>query len=147
MSLSYWYLIHLSLFLKDLWRYWFFCDPWGILATQAIWYHKPNNLWPWKFAPAKFGLKRYLSIFNISKAFFQGGDEINFNCWNTTQEIADWLHTNYGGRNEEEMMRMWNLFLEVCKWLSFRDIHQWNDFCHHNMSCIATEKWEIWKPF
>ena len=44
-----------------------------------------------------------------------GGDEINFNCWNTTQEIADWMQTNLGGRQEEEMMQLWDRFLNVSR--------------------------------
>ena len=45
--------------------------------------------------------------------FHLGGDEINFNCWNTTQEIADHLQNNLGGREEEQMMQLWGEFLEV----------------------------------
>ncbi|XP_066929700.1 chitooligosaccharidolytic beta-N-acetylglucosaminidase-like [Clytia hemisphaerica] len=66
--------------------------------------------------------KEYFDLFDPD-LFHAGGDEINFNCWNTTKEITDWLHTNYGGRNEEEMMRMWNLFLEK----SSKKIYEAND--------------------
>ncbi|XP_066911880.1 chitooligosaccharidolytic beta-N-acetylglucosaminidase-like isoform X2 [Clytia hemisphaerica] len=55
--------------------------------------------------------KEYFDMFDPD-LFHAGGDEINFNCWNSTQEIADWLVQNYGGRSEEDIMKMWGMFLE-----------------------------------
>jgi len=44
--------------------------------------------------------------------FHAGGDEINLNCWNSSKEITDWLKLNYGGVNEAEFMKMWDMFLK-----------------------------------
>jgi len=57
--------------------------------------------------------KEYFALFKPD-LFHAGGDEININCWNTTDEITDWLTKNYGGRQEKDIMRMWGMFLNVC---------------------------------
>ena len=54
----------------------------------------------------------YIELFKPD-LFHAGGDEINFNCWNSTKEIADWLQTYLGGRQEEQIMEMWGQFLKV----------------------------------
>lgn len=54
----------------------------------------------------------YIELFKPD-LFHAGGDEINLNCWNTTQEISNWLQTNLGGREKEQIMEMWGQFLTV----------------------------------
>jgi len=45
-------------------------------------------------------------------AFHIGGDEVNFNCWNTTQEITDYMDKKQIPRNEEGFMELWNEYQE-----------------------------------
>merc|ERR1712002_523808 len=39
-----------------------------------------------------------------------GGDEVNFNCWNTTQEIVDWMVTKRRRRTKRDFLDLWNSF-------------------------------------
>ena len=59
--------------------------------------------------------KVYTELFDMFKPdlFHAGGDEINFNCWNTTQEIVDFVTKQYGGRESEQYFRLWERFLKV----------------------------------
>ena len=56
--------------------------------------------------------KEYIELFSPD-IFHAGGDEINFNCWNTTKEITDWMKNTYKGIKEENFMDMWGMFLKV----------------------------------
>ena len=60
--------------------------------------------------------KEYIELFKPD-LFHAGGDEINLNCWNSTQEIAEWMQKNLGGRKEEEIMEMWGQFLKVIEFI------------------------------
>ena len=57
----------------------------------------------------------YREYFDLFKPdlFHAGGDEINFNCWNTTAEINEWMLQNYGGVQKDNYLDLWNRFLEV----------------------------------
>lgn len=45
--------------------------------------------------------------------FHMGGDEVNFNCWNSTDSIVEWMATEKGwGRSEEDFVKLWNYFQE-----------------------------------
>jgi len=59
--------------------------------------------------------KVYTELFDMFKPdlFHAGGDEINFNCWNKTQEIVDFVMKQYGGRESEQYFRLWERFLKV----------------------------------
>jgi len=45
-------------------------------------------------------------------AFHIGGDEVNFNCWNTTKEITDYMNNKQILRTEEGFMELWNEYQE-----------------------------------
>jgi len=53
--------------------------------------------------------KDFLDVFQTD-LFHMGGDEVNFNCWNTTQEIIDWMVTNRRRRTKEDFLDLWNSF-------------------------------------
>lgn len=55
--------------------------------------------------------KEYMMMFKPD-IFHAGGDEINLNCWNTTQEIVDWLEKSYGSQSADDIMKMWGMFLD-----------------------------------
>jgi hexosaminidase len=42
--------------------------------------------------------------------FHMGGDEVNLNCWNASQEIRDYLVANGQTGTEDELVQIWNLF-------------------------------------
>lgn len=43
--------------------------------------------------------------------FHMGGDEVNFNCWNSTDSIVEWMKNEKGwGRTEQDFIQLWNLF-------------------------------------
>ena len=56
--------------------------------------------------------KEYFELFEPD-IFHAGGDEINFNCWNTTSEIYNWMKANYGGVQKDNYLDLWNTFLQV----------------------------------
>jgi len=41
-------------------------------------------------------------------AFHIGGDEVNFNCWNSTSEITDYMGKKGIARDEEGFMQLWD---------------------------------------
>ncbi|KAL5255839.1 hypothetical protein ACHWQZ_G011167 [Mnemiopsis leidyi] len=45
-------------------------------------------------------------------AFHIGGDEVNFNCWNTTKEVTDYMDGKNIPRTEEGFMELWNEYQE-----------------------------------
>lgn len=53
--------------------------------------------------------------------FHFGGDEVNINCWNTSQEIIDWMKLNNKSRSEEDFIDIWNAFL-VKATKAFKDV-------------------------
>lgn len=42
--------------------------------------------------------------------FHMGGDEVNFNCWNGTQSIVDWMKDKGLGRNQADFVALWKHF-------------------------------------
>jgi len=53
--------------------------------------------------------KDFLDVFQTD-LFHMGGDEVNFNCWNTTQEIIDWMVTKRRRRTKKDFFDLWNSF-------------------------------------
>ncbi|KAJ8975881.1 hypothetical protein NQ317_015214 [Molorchus minor] len=43
--------------------------------------------------------------------FHMGGDEVNFNCWNSTANIVEWMEKEQGwSRTESDFIKLWNYF-------------------------------------
>ncbi|KAJ8925415.1 hypothetical protein NQ315_009247, partial [Exocentrus adspersus] len=43
--------------------------------------------------------------------FHMGGDEVNFNCWNSTNSIVEWMSKEKGwGQTEEDFLKLWDYF-------------------------------------
>ncbi|CAH0551866.1 unnamed protein product [Brassicogethes aeneus] len=43
--------------------------------------------------------------------FHMGGDEVNFNCWNSTKSIVDWMQNEKKwGRSEADFIKLWDHF-------------------------------------
>lgn len=42
--------------------------------------------------------------------FHMGGDEVNFDCWNSTKNIVDWMQQQGWGRTEEDFVKLWDVF-------------------------------------
>ena len=53
--------------------------------------------------------------------FHFGGDEVSISCWNTSQEIIDWMKYNKKQRSEKDFLDLWNNFL-VKTTKAFKDI-------------------------
>merc|ERR1712002_607738 len=53
--------------------------------------------------------KDFLDVFQTD-LFHMGGDNVNFNCWNTTQEIIDWMVTQRRKRTTSDFLDLWNSF-------------------------------------
>jgi len=53
--------------------------------------------------------KDFLDVFQTD-LFHMGGDEVNFNCWNSTQEIVDWMVTKRRRRTKRDFLDLWNSF-------------------------------------
>ncbi|XP_065160881.1 chitooligosaccharidolytic beta-N-acetylglucosaminidase [Atheta coriaria] len=47
-----------------------------------------------------------------NELFHMGGDEIVLNCWNTTQEIIDYLHAQGKGQTKSDFLDLWGEFQE-----------------------------------
>ncbi|XP_066992201.2 chitooligosaccharidolytic beta-N-acetylglucosaminidase [Anabrus simplex] len=50
-----------------------------------------------------------LQVFD-SDIFHMGGDEVNLNCWNTSEPVTDWMDNNGLARTEEGFMDLWESF-------------------------------------
>ncbi|CAA3004232.1 Chitooligosaccharidolytic beta-N-acetylglucosaminidase [Olea europaea subsp. europaea] len=51
-----------------------------------------------------------LSLFKPDM-FHMGGDEVNFNCWNNTDSIVEWMvKKNLSGRQEDDFRMVWDHF-------------------------------------
>ena len=44
--------------------------------------------------------------------FHMGGDEIHVGCWNASSDVLDWLQSKGRGREEEDIIYIWNHFLQ-----------------------------------
>ncbi|XP_049861033.1 chitooligosaccharidolytic beta-N-acetylglucosaminidase isoform X4 [Schistocerca gregaria] len=53
--------------------------------------------------------KDMLNVFD-SDVFHMGGDEVNMNCWNTSEVITDWMDANGIPRTEEGLHELWDRF-------------------------------------
>uniref|UniRef100_A0AAR5P4B0 Beta-hexosaminidase n=1 Tax=Dendroctonus ponderosae TaxID=77166 RepID=A0AAR5P4B0_DENPD len=42
--------------------------------------------------------------------FHMGGDEVNFNCWNKTESMVNWMAAKGWGRTEKDFVRLWDHF-------------------------------------
>lgn len=43
--------------------------------------------------------------------FHMGGDEVSISCWNSTDNIVEWMSLTHGwGRTEADFMKLWNVF-------------------------------------
>ncbi|KAF2358188.1 Beta-hexosaminidase eukaryotic type N-terminal [Trinorchestia longiramus] len=51
-----------------------------------------------------------LEMFGPVDLFHFGGDEVNLNCWNTTQEIVDYMTANNLGVEEDSYYSQWSAF-------------------------------------
>jgi len=58
--------------------------------------------------------KLYQDFFELfdPDMFHMGGDEVNLNCWNTTEEIRTYLERRGETGTEEELLAMWKRFQE-----------------------------------
>ena len=54
--------------------------------------------------------KDFVDAFGPVDLFHMGGDEVNLNCWNASQEIRDYLVANGQTGTEDELVQIWNLF-------------------------------------
>jgi hypothetical protein len=54
--------------------------------------------------------KDFFDLFPGMDMFHMGGDEVNLNCWNSSQEIRDYLVANGQTGTEDELVQIWNLF-------------------------------------
>lgn len=45
-----------------------------------------------------------------SDYFHMGGDEVNFNCWNSTEQIAHWMHAKNIPRDADGFHQLWSMF-------------------------------------
>lgn len=42
--------------------------------------------------------------------FHMGGDEVNINCWNTSDNLKEWMSSKGWGHNEEDFYKVWDYF-------------------------------------
>lgn len=43
--------------------------------------------------------------------FHMGGDEVNFDCWNSTDSMVAWMASEKGwGRTDEDFLKLWDYF-------------------------------------
>ena len=57
--------------------------------------------------------KLYQDFFELFETdmFHMGGDEVNLNCWNTTEEFKEYLKKEGKEGNEEDLLGLW----EICQ--------------------------------
>ncbi|XP_050693934.1 chitooligosaccharidolytic beta-N-acetylglucosaminidase-like isoform X2 [Eriocheir sinensis] len=56
--------------------------------------------------------KDLVNMFAPIDLFHYGGDEVNLNCWNTTDEITSWMIANGYGLNADAYYQQWSVFQE-----------------------------------
>ncbi|KAK4308140.1 hypothetical protein Pmani_020138 [Petrolisthes manimaculis] len=56
-------------------------------------------------------------IFNSVDIFHYGGDEVNLNCWNTTDEIVEWMTANNHSLTDDAYYEQWGIFQEKARLL------------------------------
>lgn len=42
--------------------------------------------------------------------FHMGGDEVSTNCWNSTENIVEWMKDKGWGLKEADFMKLWDVF-------------------------------------
>lgn len=42
--------------------------------------------------------------------FHMGGDEVSFSCWNTTENIVNWMTEKGWSRSEQDFVKLWDMF-------------------------------------
>lgn len=52
----------------------------------------------------------FVNLFGPIDLFHFGGDEVNLNCWNTTEEIVNWMIENDYGLSEDSYYGQWGVF-------------------------------------
>ncbi|XP_072160633.1 chitooligosaccharidolytic beta-N-acetylglucosaminidase isoform X1 [Bemisia tabaci] len=45
-----------------------------------------------------------------SDLFHMGGDEVNMNCWNSTESIVNWMYEKNMNRSDDDFHELWNSF-------------------------------------
>ncbi|XP_037773623.1 chitooligosaccharidolytic beta-N-acetylglucosaminidase-like [Penaeus monodon] len=58
-----------------------------------------------------------VELFSPIDLFHYGGDEVNLNCWNTTDEITSWMDENNFGRDADAYYNQWSVFQEKSRQL------------------------------
>ncbi|XP_047476538.1 chitooligosaccharidolytic beta-N-acetylglucosaminidase-like [Penaeus chinensis] len=58
-----------------------------------------------------------VELFSPIDLFHYGGDEVNLNCWNTTDEITSWMDENNFGRDDDAYYNQWSIFQEKSRQL------------------------------
>ncbi|XP_063848104.1 LOW QUALITY PROTEIN: chitooligosaccharidolytic beta-N-acetylglucosaminidase-like [Scylla paramamosain] len=56
--------------------------------------------------------KEFVDVFGPIDLFHYGGDEVNLNCWNTTDEIISWMTRNGYGLHADAYYQQWSIFQE-----------------------------------
>ncbi|XP_068249173.1 chitooligosaccharidolytic beta-N-acetylglucosaminidase-like [Palaemon carinicauda] len=56
--------------------------------------------------------KEMVELFSPIDLFHYGGDEVNLNCWNTTDEITNWMTENGYGLDDNAYYKQWSVFQE-----------------------------------
>jgi len=51
-------------------------------------------------------------MFQPMHAFHYGGDEVNLNCWNQTEEIVSWMEEHDHGLDADAYYKQWSVFQE-----------------------------------
>ncbi|RXG72131.1 Chitooligosaccharidolytic beta-N-acetylglucosaminidase [Armadillidium vulgare] len=59
----------------------------------------------------------FVDMFSPIEFFHYGGDEVNLNCWNTTQEVTDWMTSNGFGLTADSYYNQWSVFQEKVRQL------------------------------
>merc|ERR1712168_745668 len=54
--------------------------------------------------------KEMVESFGTLDMFHYGGDEVNLNCWNTTDEITTYMQTKYSNLTEDSYYKEWSYF-------------------------------------
>ena len=52
----------------------------------------------------------FLELFNGTDVFHMGGDEVNMNCYNSSQEIRDYLERENKVGTEDDILELWRSF-------------------------------------
>jgi len=55
--------------------------------------------------------KTYFELFQPD-IYHAGGDEININCWNSTEEVSRWMKSHKGGVQEKDYLALWKDFVD-----------------------------------